>query len=60
MEGLSFGLDPAFREGAYHLAGALLMAGAGLLVLIWAATSRYFEALLILGFVAILAYAAHG
>jgi hypothetical protein len=52
-------LDAALREGLTPLLGVALVAGGGLLLLIWAASSRYFEALFILAAFAILAYAAH-
>jgi hypothetical protein len=56
---MGLGLDAALREGFTSLLGVALMAGGGLLLLIWAASSRYFEALFILAAFAILAYAAH-
>ncbi len=56
---MGLGLDAALQEGLISLLEAALVMGGGLLLLVWAASSRYFEVLFILAAFAILAYAAH-
>ena len=58
MEGL--GLDYALQAGMTPLLGTALFVGGGMLLLMWIASSRYFEMLFILAAFALLAYAAHG
>ncbi len=56
---MGLGLDAALQEGLISLLKAAFVMGGGLLLASWAASSRYFEVLLILAAFAILAYAAH-